>query len=95
MCKRMTKTNDKCSKLKKTSIILAFIAVTLIIVSFFIPPISKIDPSVLTAFGEIVGLIAIFFGWDAVDQGHKAEVHVGGTTIAVNKQEDEDGTETQ
>ena len=44
---------------------LVFFGVTLISVSFFVPPTGKIDPSVLTAFGEILTFAGALFGIDA------------------------------
>lgn len=63
---------------------MAIIAVGLLIGSFFMPPQGKIDGSVLSAVGEIIGIIAIFFAWEAVDRGIDAKVTHGNTTIELN-----------
>lgn len=63
---------------------MAIIAVGLLIGSFFMPPQGKIDGSVLSAVGEIIGIIAIFFTWEAVDRGIDAKVTHGNTTIELN-----------
>lgn len=45
--------------------LLVTFGVALISVAFFVPPTGKIDPSVLTAFGEILTFAGALFGIDA------------------------------
>lgn len=75
---------------KSVSFILAAVAVALIITGFFLPPMGKIDGSVIQAVGEIIGIIAIFFAWDSVNKGIDAKITHGNTTIQLtNDKEDE------
>lgn len=74
----------RCTRYKIVAVVLAIIAVGLLIGSFFMPPQGKIDGSVLSAVGEIIGIIAIFFAWEAVDRGIDAKVTHGNTTIELN-----------
>ena len=74
----------RCTRYKIVAVVLATIAVGLLIGSFFMPPQGKIDGSVLSAVGEIIGIIAIFFAWEAVDRGIDAKVTHGNTTIELN-----------
>lgn len=76
--------NMRCTRYKIVAVVLAIIAVGLLIGSFFMPPQGKIDGSVLSAVGEIIGIIAIFFAWEAVDRGIDAKVTHGNTTIELN-----------
>lgn len=80
----------KCTRYKIVAIILATIAVGLLIGSFFMPPQGKIDGSVLSGVGEIIGIIAIFFAWEAVDKGIDAKVTHGNTTIELNNPDKKD-----
>lgn len=73
-----------------TAIGLAFLSVVLIIVSFFLPPKGVIDPSVIKAVGEIIGVIGIFFAWDAILKGLEARITHGDTTIEIHRDEDEE-----
>lgn len=88
----MRKNNDHkyCTKLKIVAIVLTIIAIGLIIGSFFMPPQGKIDGSVLSAVGEIIGIIAIFFAWEAIDRGIDAKVTHGNTTIELNNPDKKD-----
>lgn len=80
----------KCTRYKIVAIILATIAVGLLIGSFFMPPQGKIDGSVLSGVGEIIGIIAILFAWEAVDLGIDAKVTHGNTTIELNNPDKKD-----
>jgi hypothetical protein len=80
----------RCTRYKIVAIILATIAVGLLIGSFFMPPQGKIDGSVLSGVGEIIGIIAIFFAWEAVDKGIDAKVTHGNTTIELNNPDKKD-----
>ena len=59
------------------AIVLAIVAITLIIAGFLVPPLGVIDGSVLTAVGEIIFLVTIFFVWDCVTRGMIAEIKKG------------------
>lgn len=82
MCK--TKANRKsCTRLKIVAIILAAIAVGLIIVSFFTPPMFIIDGSVIAAVGEIFAFVSLFFAWESVDRGLDAKFEHKGMKIEI------------
>lgn len=82
-CKSMDK-KSVCTKLKIVAICLTIVSVALIVGSFFMPPQGKIDGSVLSAVGEMLGFAALFFGWESVDRGIDAKISHGNTTIELN-----------
>lgn len=73
---------------KTVAFILAGLAVALLITGFFMPPVGVIDKSVIQGTGEIVGIIAIFFAWHAVDKGFDAKITHGNTTVELTNDED-------
>ena len=75
---------DVCTKSKIAAAVLSFIAVTLIVVSFFIPPQGVVDSSVLAAVGEIFAFAALFAGWEAIDRGIDAKIVHGNTTLVLD-----------
>ena len=79
-----TKPREKCSKAKIASAVLSFIAVGLIIASFFVPPTGVVDGSVLAAVGEIFAFAALFAGWEAIDRGIDAKIVHGNTTLVLD-----------
>ena len=79
-----TKLREKCSKAKIASAVLSFIAVGLLIASFFVPPTGVVDGSVLAAVGEIFAFAALFAVWEAVDKGIDAKIVHGNTTISID-----------
>lgn len=66
------------------AIVLAIVAITLIIAGFLVPPLGVIDGSVLTAVGEIVFLITIFFVWDCVTKGKIAKIKKGDIEASIS-----------
>lgn len=80
---------DKCMKLKIAAYILAAIAALLIIAGFFVPPMGEIDGSVLQGAGILTGIIAIFFGWDAMEKGLGAKVSVGKASVEIEQKNTE------
>ena len=66
------------------AIILAVVAITLIIAGFLVPPLGVIDGSVLTAVGEIVFLVTIFFVWDCVTKGKIAKIKKGDLEASIS-----------
>lgn len=61
----------------------SFVAVGLIITSFFVPPMGLIDGSVLAATGEIFAFAALGTVIRAIDKGVDAQVQHNNTTITV------------
>ncbi len=78
-----------CNIHKIVAIILSAIAALLIITGFFVPPMGKVDGSVLQGVGEIIGIISIFFAWDniseAIDKGIGTKWQHGNTSVIVGK----------
>ena len=66
------------------AIIMALVAITLIIAGFIVPPLGVIDGSVLTAVGEIVFLVTIFFVWDCVTKGKIAKIKKGDLEASIS-----------
>lgn len=66
------------------AIVLALVAITLIIAGFLVPPLGVIDGSVLTAVGEIIFLVTIFFVWDCVTKGKIAKIKKGDLEASIS-----------
>ena len=66
------------------AIILSVVAITLIIAGFLVPPLGIIDGSVLTAVGEIVFLVTIFFVWDCVTKGKIEKIKKGDIEASIS-----------
>lgn len=76
---------------KSTTIALwacSVISLSLIVGSFFVPPMGVIDASVLKAVGEIIGIIALFILREAIHEGIDAKVTHGNTTIELTNDND-------
>ena len=71
------------------------ISVLLILISFFVPPLSIVDGSVLAAAGELFGFAALGAVIHSIDRGKTASVSHNGTTITVGEKEEEHGTEVE
>lgn len=78
-----SKDKPKCTRFKIVAIILAAIAVSLGIVSFFIPPKGVIDGSVIAFAGEIFAFVSLFFAWESVEHGIDAKITHKGTEIDI------------
>ena len=66
------------------AIIMALVAIGLVIAGFLVPPLGVIDGSVLTAVGEIVFLVTIFFVWDCVSKGKIAKLKKGDIEASIS-----------
>ena len=66
------------------AIIMALVAIGLVISGFLVPPLGVIDGSVLTAVGEIVFLVTIFFVWDCVTKGKIAKIKKGDLEASIS-----------
>lgn len=66
-------------------IILTIIAVSLIIGSFFVPPLGVVDGSILASVGEIFAFAGLGTVIKAIDKGSKASVSHGSTNITINE----------
>lgn len=56
-------------------------AVLLIVAGFIVPPTGVIDPSVLTAIGELFGFAALAQIPAMIESGHRVKITHGQTTI--------------
>ena len=66
------------------AIIMALVAIGLVIAGFLVPPLGVIDGSVLTAVGEIIFLVTIFFVWDCVTKGKIAKIKKGDLEASIS-----------
>lgn len=66
------------------AILMALVAVVLIVVGFILPPTGQVDGSVLTAVGEIIFIIMIFFVWDCVSKGKIAKLKKGDIEASIS-----------
>lgn len=68
--------------------ILMAVSVGLIIIAFFIPPMSVIDGSVLTACGELAGWGALMVVWTAFERGSDVKFTKGDTTVHIDNKDE-------
>ena len=67
------------------------ISVTLLTVSFLLPPTGKIDPSVLRGVGEIFAFAILYTVIEALQRGTDVTLHKGDIDISLNNPDkDED-----
>ena len=67
------------------------ISVTLLTVSFLLPPTGKIDPSVLRGVGEIFAFAVLYTVIEALQRGTDVNFHKGDIDISLNNPDkDED-----
>lgn len=78
------KSRESCTKAKIAAAVLSFIAVSLIVGSFLVPPMGVVDSSVLAAVGEIFAFATLFAVWEAVDKGIDAKIVHGNTTVTLD-----------
>lgn len=64
-----------------------FVAISLLVTGFFMPPKGKIDGSVLEATGIMFLWPALAFGAKALEEGNTAKIQKGDTTISIGKDE--------
>lgn len=64
--------------------ILALISVSLIVISFFLPPQGVIDPSVFAGVGEIFAFAALGTVIKAIDNEKSVTLTHGDTSITIN-----------
>lgn len=65
--------------------VLSFIAIALIIGSFFVPPLGVIDPSVLAAVGELFAFGALGSLIKAIDLGYDTKLTKGDSSVEIKK----------
>lgn len=69
---------------------LSGISILLIIVSFLLPPLGSIDPSVLTAVGELFGWAALATVIKALDKGVDAHIQKGDVSIDIENDDNKE-----
>ena len=71
------------------------VAIILLAVSFFIPPVGYITPEALKGVAELFAFASLGAVYKAIDKGTTATVQHGGTSVTIGKdaEESEDGTE--
>lgn len=66
------------------------LAILLIVVGFSLPPRGQVDPTVLTSIGELFLWPALAFGAKALEEGHKATIRKGDTSITIGNTDDKE-----
>lgn len=64
-------------------------SVTLIVISFILPPQGAIDPSVLAATGELVGFATLATVIDGIEKGKKVSFNKGDASMTINDEQEE------
>ena len=67
-----------------------FTSIILLIISFLIPPTGQIDPSVLTAVGEIFGFASLAVVIKAIGKGSDISLQKGDINLTLNNPDGED-----
>lgn len=69
------------------------VSIILLVVSFFLPPMGAVTPSAMEAVAELFAFASLGAVYKAIDNGTSATITHGGTTVTVNKDEEdvEDG----
>ena len=67
--------------------VFSIVAVLLIVISFFLPPMGAIDPSVLAAAGELFLFAALWTVIHAIDRGNSAKLSKGDVSLEVKKED--------
>ena len=73
-----------------------FVSVALIVCGFIVPPLGAIDPSCLTAVGELLLFPTLIYAFRAIELGLRVKFQKGETSIEISKRkEDEDANANQ
>ena len=67
-----------------------FISVALIVCGFIVPPLGVIDPSCLTAVGELLLFPIILYAYRAIELGLTVKFNHGDTSIEITKRKPAD-----
>lgn len=68
-------------------VIMATLSVAFLVLSFMLPPTGTIDPSVLTAVGELFAFAALGTLITAIGRGKKATVRHNDTELTIEEQQ--------
>lgn len=74
--------------LRLTFAICFFTSVALIVCGFIVPPLGSIDPSCLTAVGELLLFPTLLYGFRAIELGLRVKFQKGETSIEISKHEE-------
>lgn len=69
--------------------ILSLASIILIFISFWLPPQGSVDPSVISATGEMIGWGALWTVVKAIDKGKSVQVKHGNTELNLRKTPEE------
>lgn len=69
--------------------VFASVAIVLLVVSFFLPPVGLITPSTLEGVAELFAFASLGAVYKAIDKGKTASVQHGNTTITVGDREED------
>lgn len=69
---------------------LTIVTVALLVASFIVPPTGKIDPSALSAAGEIFAFATLWVVREAIKEGMSIKAQHGNTSIEVGRDGDEE-----
>lgn len=75
------------SSWKWVTLFLTIVAISLIIGSFFVPPLGVIDSSIIAATGEIFGFSALWVFAGAIEKGYDATIKRGETEVTLTDDE--------
>lgn len=74
---------------KVATLVLTLISVSLLVGSFFCPPMGQIDGSVLAGVGELFAFAALWVGAHAINEkGAHAEIKHGNTSVTIDTDEE-------
>lgn len=70
-------------------------SVALLVAGFLVPPLGVIDPSVLTAVGELIGFVTVAQVPYVIEKGRNATIKHGNTEISITKKQKKSGDEQE
>lgn len=65
--------------------VFGIVAICLLTISFFLPPVGAITPSTLEGVAELFAFASLGAVYKAIDKGTPATISHGNTTVTVNK----------
>jgi hypothetical protein len=89
MAKKVEKTDGTRSYWlsRMTFLVCFFVSVALIVCGFIVPPLGAIDPSCLTAVGELLLFPTILYAYRALELGMKVKFSKGDTSIEIHRKD--------
>lgn len=62
-------------------------SIVLLVLGFIVPPIGNIEPSILTAVGELLGFATLAVVSNAVREGYDAKIKKGELEVTINNKD--------